>query len=80
METSLTTSLTDHKAKKTYEKVIIDIKGMLQVLSLTHRGLVVFKNYIIMQEIISVIHTNITLLELKLKDYEKKLKEIKDKE
>lgn len=74
-----TTSLTEHKNKKLYQKIIRDIGGILQVLSLTQRGLVIFKSYVVVQEIISVVETNKTLLELKLKDYEKKLKAITDK-
>lgn len=73
------TSLTDHKNKKIYEKIISDIKNILQVLTLAQRGLTLFKTYIVVQEIISVINTNVTLLDLKLKDYEKKLKVINEK-
>lgn len=71
-----TTSLKDHKHKKVCEKLIRDINGILQVLTLTQRGLVLFKNYIVVQEIISVISTNMILLENKLKYYEKDLKKL----
>lgn len=70
----------DHKNKKIYEKVIRDLTAILQVLTLAQRGLTLFKHYVFAQEIISVIATNVTLIDLKLKDYEKKLKVIKDKE
>lgn len=63
-----------------YEKVVRDLTAMLQVLTLAQRGLILFKHYVFAQEIISVIATNVTLIDLKLKDYEKKLKVIKDKE
>jgi len=75
-----TTSLQDHKNKKIYEKVIRDLKAVLQVLTLAQRGLTMFKNYVAVQEVISVINTNVTLMDLKVKDYEKKLKAIVDKE
>lgn len=71
--------LTDHKNKKKYEKIIRDINGILQVLSLTQRGLAIFKNYIAVQEVISVLETNKVLLELKLKKYEIELQKIKEK-
>lgn len=73
---SQTTSLNDHKNKKIYKKIIKDIESILQVLTLTQKGLTLFKSYITVQEIISVVNTNITLLDLKRKDYEKKLKAI----
>lgn len=73
-----TLSLKDHKHKKICEKVIKDINAILLVLSLTQRGLTVFKHYISIQEIISVVETNKTLLDLQLKKYEKELKAIKD--
>lgn len=76
----LTSSLQDHKDKKLYQKVIRDLNATLQVLTLAQKGLILFKHYVFVQEIISVINTNVTLIELKLKDYEKKLKILKDKE
>ena len=77
---STTTSLQEHKNKKIYEKVIRDLKAVLQILTLAQKGLTLFKNYVSVQEIISVINTNVTLMDLKITDYEKKLKAIVDKE
>lgn len=72
-------SISDHKNKKLYEKIIKDITAILQILSLTQRGLSIFKSYIAVQEIISVLETNKTLLELKQKQYETQLNLIKNK-
>lgn len=69
-------SLNDYKNKKVYKKIIDDINAILKILTLTQKGLIIFKSYIVVQEIISVIETNKTLLELKLKDYENKLSKI----
>lgn len=72
-------SISDHKNKKLYEKVIKDISQILQILSLAQRGLSIFKSYITVQEIISVIATNITLLELQQKKYINELQTITKK-
>lgn len=67
------TQIKEYKLKKKYEKILKDIEGILLVFSLTQRALSVFKNYISVQEIISIIETNKTLLELQKKKYEKEL-------
>ena len=71
-------SLSDHKQKKICEKVLQDMKAIRLVLNLTQRGLILFKHYVMVQEIISVIITNITLLDLQVKKYEKELKRIQE--
>jgi hypothetical protein len=68
-----TISFNDHKLKKKYEKIVKDISMILQVIVLAQRGLANFKNYIAVQEIISVLETNKVLLELKQKKYKKEL-------
>jgi hypothetical protein len=73
------TNLNEHKNKKKYEKVVRDITGILSVLTLTQRGLAVFKHYVSVQEIISTLETNKVLLELQKKKYEKELEKLKDK-
>ena len=73
-------SISEYKNKKTYRKIVKDIETILQILTLAQRGLIKFKSYIVVQEIVSVIETNKTLLELKLKDYEKKLKALTQNE
>lgn len=72
------TNLSDHKNKKKYEKIVRDLSAILKVLSLTQQGLAHFKAYVAVQEVISVLETNKTLLDLQLKKYEKELKKIND--
>jgi hypothetical protein len=73
------TSLTEHKSKKKYKKVVEDIDGILKVISLSQKSLSFFKQYLPVQEMISVLETNKTLLELHRKKYEGKLEELEKK-
>lgn len=72
-----TISFKDHKQKKKYEKIVSDISAINHIIILTQKGLSVFKNYLPVQEIISVLETNKVLLELKQKRYKKELEKIK---
>lgn len=71
-----TTDLKLFKSKKKNEKIVSDISEILKVLTLTQKALSIFKHYVSIQEIISVIATNCTLLELQQKKYEKELQNI----
>lgn len=64
------------KNKKRYKRYIEDIDQILQILSTSQKALSFFKHYIPAQEIISVIETNKTFLELNRKKYEKELSKI----
>jgi hypothetical protein len=75
---TIPTKIKDYKLKKKYERIVKDISDILKVFSLTQRALAVFKNYIAVQEIISIIETNATLLELQKKKYEKELLILKE--
>jgi hypothetical protein len=66
-------SLSSVKNKKKYKKYIEDIDDILKVLSTSQKALSFFKHYITVQEIISVIETNKTFLELNRNKYEKEL-------
>lgn len=74
-----TTTLKDYKLKKKYERITKDITAILNVFNLTQRALSVFKNYIVCQEIISILETNKNLLELQQKKYEKELEIMKNR-
>jgi hypothetical protein len=73
------TSIDDFKNKKKYKKVIEDIDSILRVITLAQKSLSYFKQYLTVQEIISVLETNKTLLELYRKTYGDKLEEIEKK-
>ena len=62
--------------KKKFTKVIEDIDSILRVISLTQKSLSYFKQYLTVQEIVSVLETNKTLLELYRKKYTDKLEEL----
>lgn len=64
------------KNKKRYKRYIEDIDQILHILSTSQKALSFFKHYIPAQEIISVIETNKTFLELNRKKYEKELSKI----
>lgn len=66
-------SISSHKLKKKYERIVKDIDSILLIFGLTQRSLKFFKNYIVVQEIVSILATNTTLLELQRKKYEKEL-------
>lgn len=73
---SSTTSLTSHKRKRILKKMIVEINAILQVLNLSLRGLVMFKHWVAVQELISVMNTNIVLLNRRLTDFEKELENL----
>ena len=73
------TSIDDFKNKKKYKKVIEDIDSILRVITLAQKSLSYFKQSLTVQEIISVLETNKTLLELYRKTYGDKLEEIEKK-
>lgn len=64
------------KEEKKYKKIISDIDSILLIFGLTQKSLSFFKEYVVCQEIISIIETNKVLLELHKKDYSTRLKEI----
>lgn len=61
------------KNKKKYEKVVEDIDKILHILNLTQKSLSFYRSYKTVQEIISIVETNKTLLDLHLKKYTKEL-------
>lgn len=71
------TSISSHKLKKKYERIVKDIDSILLIFGLTQRSLKFFKNYVIVQEIVSILATNTTLLELQRKKYETELQLMK---
>lgn len=69
----------EYKDKKKIKKYIQDIDNILKIISLSQKGLSHYKQYSSTQEMISVLETNKTLLELHRKKYESKLEEIEKK-
>lgn len=67
------TQLKDFKNIKKYKKILEDIEGMLKIFTLTQKGLSFFKEYAVAQEIISIIETNKTMLEMHKRKYEAQL-------
>jgi peroxiredoxin family protein len=67
------TDLQDVKNKKKYKQIVEDINAILRVLDLTQRSLIHYKKYRNVQEIISSCETNMTLLDIHKKKYEKEL-------
>lgn len=74
------TNLKQHKLKKKFEKVVSDIDSILLVFDLASRGLIHFKNYVSVQEIISILATNTTLLKLQQKKMQKELEKMKEEQ
>ena len=72
------TNLKEHKIKKKFEKVVADINSILLVFDLASRGLAHFRSYIAVQEIISILITNATLLKLQQKKMQKELDQMKE--
>ncbi len=66
-----------HKNRKKYEQIVSDITAINHVLDLTQRSLVYFKKYKNVQEIISIIESNITLLNIHKKKYLDELEKAK---
>lgn len=71
-------NLGKEKNKKKYKRFIEDIDKILHILTTSQQALSFFKQYTSAQEIISVMETNKTFLELNRKRYEKELQ--KDEE
>jgi hypothetical protein len=72
-------NIKDFKNKKKYTKVIEDIDNILKVFSLTQKSLSFFKQYIAVQELVSIIETQKTLLEMQRKKYNEALENITQK-
>ena len=73
------TSFDKYKSKKKLKKIVEDIDSILHVISLTQKSLSYYKQYIPVQEMVSVLATNSTLLELYRKTYADKLEEATQK-
>jgi hypothetical protein len=56
------------------KKMVQEANAILQVLTLSLKGLTIFRHWIMVQELVSILSTNIVLLENKLKQFEKELK------
>jgi hypothetical protein len=70
--------LNSRKNKKKYKRYVEDIDKILHILVTSQQALSFFKQYSSIQEIISVIETNKTFLELSRKKYEKELSKIEE--
>ena len=64
-----TLSIKEHKHKKKLKRIIEDIDKMLEIFTKTQMCLSFFKPYVAAQEIVSILETNKTLLELQRKRY-----------
>jgi hypothetical protein len=71
--------LGDFKKTKKLKQYISDITKIISILSMSQKALSFFKQYVVAQEIISIMETNKTFLEIHLKRYEKELAEITGK-
>lgn len=74
------TNLKAYKTKKKYEKIISDIDAILLVFDLSVRSLIHFKNYVVCQEIISIITTNASILKMQQLKMKKELDLMKEEE
>jgi hypothetical protein len=72
-------SLQDFKDKKKIKKFIKDINTILKIIDLSEKGLSHFPQYSVVQDMLNVLKSNKTLLELHRKKYESKLEEIEKK-
>lgn len=72
------TSIEKHKKKKKYLKVVEDFKKILTLFSLTQKGLYYFKNYVVVQEVMSVLETNKTFIEIRIRFYEEEIKKLEN--
>lgn len=68
--------LKDYKTIKKFKRYVEDIDKLLHILITSQKALSFFKQYVVAQEMISVMETNKTFLELHLKKYEKKLAQL----
>lgn len=69
--------LRDFKNQKKYKQIVEDLSNVMHVFSLTQRSLAFYKKYKNVQEVVSIIETNKTLLELYRKKYEAELERLK---
>lgn len=67
------TNLGSFKDKKKFKRYIEDLEKILKVIDLAQKGLIHFKHYRYVQEIVSVLETNKTLFDMHKKKYEKAL-------
>lgn len=67
------TDFNNFKNRKKYKQIISDIDNVLKVFDLTQRSLVFFKKYKNVQEVVSILETNSTLLTLYRNKYQKEL-------
>lgn len=72
-------SIQEYKDKKKIKKYIKDIDDILKVVTLSQKGLSMYKQYSAVQEMVSILETNKILLEMHKKKYESKLEEIEKK-
>ena len=71
--------LQQFKDKKKIKKYVKDIEDILKIITLSQKGLSIYKQYSSVQEMVSVLETNKMLLEMHKKKYESKLEEIEKK-
>lgn len=69
----------DKKKEKKYKKIIADIDNILKIIGLTQKSLSFYKEYVPAQEIISILETNKTMLEIHRKKYAEQIVDKKDK-
>lgn len=62
-------NLKDYKNKKKMDKIVSDIDKIVNIFTLTQKSLSFFKTYAVVQEVISIIETNKSLLLLHKKKY-----------
>ena len=75
----LITNLNEFKDSKKFKKIISDLENILVVINKSQEAFKFFKHYALCQEIISVLETNKTLVEIYRKQYNDRLVEVKKK-
>lgn len=73
------TNLKDFKNVRLIKRYLEDINRITHILTTTQKALSFFKQYIQVQEIVSVIETNKVFLDLNRKKYEKELEKLEKK-
>ncbi len=71
------TNLTKYKTIKKYDKINSDISNILIVLNLSKEALKHFRSYVAVQEIISILQTNMNILKMQQVKFRKELDELK---
>lgn len=74
MSENNTINLKDYKNRKKSEKIVSDINHILKIFGLAQKSLSYFKQYTPVLEIISILETNKTFLELHRKKHKDMLK------